>query len=225
MPTPADKPKRKIFLVDDHPLVREWLTNLISQQPDLVVVGEASGDIQALEGIAATKAEAAILDLALRGSSGIELIKQLKNSFPKLVMLVLSMHEESLYAPRALQAGARGYVMKNESAQRIIEALRLVLQGRVYVSDSTTHSVLTQFAEGKALTPKLAIEQLSDRELRVFEQLGQGLTTRQIAEQMHLSIKTIQAHCVNIKNKLSLKTSTDLLREALRYQDEKILKR
>jgi DNA-binding NarL/FixJ family response regulator len=218
--TANEKPKRRVFLVDDHPLVREWLTSLINQQHDLLVVGEAADAAQALERVATAKPDVAVLDIALRDASGIELIKQMKLCLPKLLVLVLSMHEESVYAHRALQAGAKGYVMKRESTKTVIEALRLVLQGRIYLSSDTTNAVLTQFASGQPPSVHALLERLSDRELEVFEMLGQGMSTRQIAERLRLSIKTIQAYCVNMKEKLSLETATDLLREALLYHDQ-----
>jgi DNA-binding NarL/FixJ family response regulator len=216
MMTEVERPKRKIFLVDDHPLVREWLANLINQQPDLAVVGEAAGRTLALEGIAATSPEAAIVDIWLEQSSGLELVKDLKRCAPKLVVLVLSVHEESIYASRALQAGAKGYLCKREATKKVIEALRLILRGRIYLGDDPTEAVLGQYAEGKPFLGSI-LEQLSDHELAVFEMLGQGLRTRQIAERIHLSIKTVQAYYVTIREKLNLGSATDLFRAALHH--------
>ena len=209
--------RHKVIIVDDHPLVREWLTNLISQQSDLVVCGEAAGAAEALQAIGALKPEAAVVDIALKDSSGIELIKDLKHSHPELVVLVLSMHEESHYAERALRAGARGYIMKRETTKRVIEAIRQVLEGKFYLSETMEQLITTQFVEGKTLATQSPVEQLSDRELAVFDLLGQGWGTRRIAESLRVSTKTVQAYCARIKEKLNLNSATELLREAVRH--------
>jgi DNA-binding NarL/FixJ family response regulator len=212
-------PKRSVYLVDDHPLVREWLTNLINQQADLTVCGEAESGPQAREGIAAAQPDVAIVDIALKDSSGIELIKDLKQSCPNVVVLVLSMHEESHYAQRALRAGARGYIMKRDTTRKVIAAIRQVLEGKVYVSESVTAAMAEQFMGGKTLAANSPVEQLSDRELEVFELLGQGRGTRQIAESLRVSVKTVQAYCARIKEKLNLASATELLREAVRWHE------
>jgi DNA-binding NarL/FixJ family response regulator len=211
--------KKRIFLVDDHPLVREWLTNLIHQQLDLTVCGEAESGPQALETIAALKPDIAIVDIALKDSSGIELIKDLKQRCPNIAVLVLSMHEESHYAERALRAGAKGYIMKRETTGKVIAAIRQVLDGKLYVSESIVSTMAAHFVEGKRLARGEPVEQLSDRELEVFELLGQGRGTRQIAETLHVSVKTVQAYCARIKEKLNLASATELLREAVRWHD------
>jgi DNA-binding NarL/FixJ family response regulator len=211
--------KRKVFIVDDHPLVREWLTNLINQQPDLVVCGEAGTAPDALCAAPASRAKVAVVDISLNGSSGIELIKDLKKCCPKLVVLVLSMHDESLYAERALRAGAKGYIMKRETAKRVIEGIRTVLQGKYCVSDAIAQSIAAQFVEGKTLAAPSSIAQLSDRELAIFDLLGQGLGTRQIAGALRISIKTVQTHCARIKDKLRLASASQLVREAVRHHD------
>jgi DNA-binding NarL/FixJ family response regulator len=215
----VNKPKTKIILVDDHPLVREWLTNLIHQQPDLIVCGEAETASQALEVIAARKPDVAIVDISLKGASGIELIKNLKKLRPPVAVIVLSMHDESLYAERALRAGARGYIMKRETAKRIIAAIRQVMEGRLYVSERLTNLFAEKFVEGQATTVSSPIEQLSDRELEVFQLYGQGCETRQIAESLDVSMKTVQAYCARIKEKLRLTNATELLREAIRWHE------
>lgn len=213
--------KKRIFLVDDHPLVREWLTNLINQQPDLVVCGEASTGPEAMQGIGRSNPEVAIVDISLRDYSGIELIKNLKLTHPDLAVLVLSMHEEDVYAQRALRAGAKGYIMKRETTRKVVEAIRRVLEGKLYVSEKVAETIFSQFAEGKAPTPASPVEQLSDRELVVFDLLGQGLGTRAIAERLRVSIKTVQAYCGRIKEKLNLGSATELLREAMRHNETK----
>ena len=215
------KPKRKVFLVDDHPLVREWLTNLINQQPDLAVCGETESAPRALQAIAAAQPEAAIVDLSLKDSSGIELIKSLKLSHPEVAVLVLSMHDESLYAERALRAGAKGYIMKRETPRKVIEGIRQILDGKVFVSDSVKEALALRLVENKTQTLRAPVEQLSDRELEVFEMLGQGLGTRQIADALRVSIKTVQAYCARAKEKLNVRSATELLREAIRWNESK----
>ena len=213
------KPKAKIFLVDDHPLVREWLTNLIHQQPDLAVCGEAENAPEALQAIARLKPEIAIVDISLHGSSGIELIKDLKTIRPPVAVIVLSMHDENLYAERALRAGARGYIMKRETAKNVIAAIRSVLEGNLYLSKRLMALFAEKFVEGSAATAGPSIQQLSNRELEVFQLLGQGCETRQIAESLHVSMKTVQAFCARIKEKLKLASATELLREAIRWHE------
>jgi DNA-binding NarL/FixJ family response regulator len=213
--------RHRIFLVDDHPLVREWLTNLINEQSDLAVCGEAESGPQALQAIGQLKPDVAIVDIALRDSSGIELIKDLKQTCPSVAVLVLSMHEESHYAERALRAGARGYIMKRETTKKVIAAIRQVLAGELYVSEATARAMAAQFVAGKSLDATSPGQLLSDRELEVFEMLGQGRGTRQIAESLHVSVKTVQAYCARIKEKLDLGSATELLREAVRWLENR----
>jgi DNA-binding NarL/FixJ family response regulator len=186
--------KKKIFLVDDHPLVREWLTNLIQQQPDLMVSNETESAPAALSAIAMTKPDLVIVDINLKNSSGIELIKNLKESHPDLPVLVLSMHDESLYAERVFRAGARGYVNKRETAQKVIEAIRRVLSGKLYVSEKTAEILAGKTVRGQT-TNRSVTELLSDRELQVFDKLGQGISTKEIAADFRVSIKTVQEYC------------------------------
>jgi DNA-binding NarL/FixJ family response regulator len=214
-----NKPKIKIYLVDDHPLVREWLTNLIHQQPDLAVCGEAEDAPHALQHITALKPDVAIVDLSLKQGSGIELIKNLKAMQPGTAIIVLSMHDERLYAERALRAGARGYIMKRETAKKVITAIRQVLAGKIYMSESLTAIFAEKFVDGRLPASGSLVEQMSDRELEVFHLLGQGLETRQVAKAMNISMKTVQAHCANLKDKLKLTNAAELLREAVRWQE------
>lgn len=214
-----DRLRKRVFLVDDHPLVREWLTNLINQQIDLTVCGESETAPQALQAIAVAKPDVAVVDLSLKDSSGIELIKSLRESQPGVAVLVLSMHDESQYAERALRAGARGYVMKRETTRKVIEAIRRILEGRIYVSEKVAESMAGQVAHRKSSPDRSPVEQLSDRELEVFEMLGQGQGTRQIAESLRVSVKTVQAYCARIKDKLNLNSATELLREAIRWNE------
>jgi len=210
---------KSVFLVDDHPLVREWLTNLINQQSGLRVCGEAESGPQARERILALKPDVAVVDIALKDSSGIELIKDLKQSCPEVAVLVLSMHEDSHYAERALRAGARGYIMKRETATKVIMAIRQVLAGKLYMSESLAAAMAAQFVTGKALATGSLVEQLSDRELEVFELLGDGRGTHQISEALGVSIKTVQAYCARIKEKLNVASATELVREAVRWRE------
>lgn len=211
--------KTKIFLVDDHPLVREWLTNLIHQQPDLRVCGESEEAAHALQAIAATQPDVAIVDLSLKQSSGIELIKNLKALQPGVAIIVLSMYDERLYAERALRAGARGYIMKSETAKKVITVIRQVLAGKIYMSETLAATFAEKFVDGRLPANGSLVDQLSDRELEVFQLLGNGCETRQVAESMNVSMKTVQAHCAHIKEKLMLTNAAELLREAVRWQE------
>jgi DNA-binding NarL/FixJ family response regulator len=213
--------KRKVFLVDDHPLVREWLTNLINEQADLAVCGEAESGPEAMDSIQKSKPDVAVIDIALKDSSGIELIKDLKQTCPNVAVLVLSMHEESHYAERALRAGAKGYLMKRDTTKKVVPALRQVLAGKVYISESIAMAMAARLATGRLPDAASPVEQLSDRELEVFELLGQGRGTRQIAESLRVSLKTVQAYCARIKEKLQLGSATELLREAVRWHEKK----
>lgn len=213
-----NKSKVKIFLVDDHPLVREWLTNLIHQQPDLSVCGEAESAPQALQAVVNLKPDVAIVDISLKSGSGIELIKDIRASAPNVAVIVLSMHDENLYAERALRAGARGYIMKRETAKKVIAAIRQVLGGNLYLSENLAARFAERFVGGN-LPATPSISQLSDRELEVFQLLGQGYETRQIAESLNISMKTVQAFCARIKEKLKLTSATELLHEAIRWQE------
>ena len=213
--------KTKILLVDDHPLVREWLTNLINQQPDMVVCGEAESASHALAVIASTQPDLVVVDLSLKNGSGIDLIKDLKELHPALLVLVLSMHDESLYAERALRAGARGYVMKREVTKNIISAIRQVVAGQLHVSERMAARIASKYAGAPPVTAESPVTLLSDRELEVFQLLGQGRETKQIAETLHLSMKTVQAYCARIKDKLKLTNATELLREAIRWEEQR----
>ena len=211
--------KHTVFLVDDHPLVREWLTNLIHEQADLAVCGEAEAGPPALQAILRLKPDLAIVDIALKDSSGIELTKNLKETCPQVAVLVLSMHEESHHAERALRAGARGYIMKRESTRKVIFAIRQILGGKVYISEGLAAVMASQFLSCQTAAARSPVEQLSDRELEVFDLLGQGRGTRQTAEALHVSIKTVQAYCARIKEKLHLASSAELVREAVRWRE------
>ena len=213
-----NRPSR-IFLIDDHPLVRLWLGQLIEEQGDLVVCGEAANVREALRKIDVARPDLVIVDISLPGASGMELIKALKIQYPNLLMIVLSMHEETVYAERAIRAGARGFVMKRETANRIIEAIYQVLRGKLALSETVASAFVEKFGEGRTPSATPSVETLSDRELEVFQLLGSGLETRAISERLEISIKTVQAHCARIKEKLELSNATELLREALRWYE------
>jgi DNA-binding NarL/FixJ family response regulator len=211
--------KIKILLVDDHPLVREGLANLIGQQPDLEICGEACNEPQALELIGTVQPDVVIVDISLENGSGIELIKGIKTVYPAVTVLVLSMHDESLYAERALRAGARGYIMKREAAKKTIEGIRRVLTGQLYVSEKIAAMMAEKFVEGRNAADASPVEQLSNRELEVFQLLGNGHNTRQIADHLHVGFKTVQAYSARIKEKLKLANINELLREAVRWHE------
>lgn len=209
----------RVYLVDDHPLVREGLSNLINQQSTMAVCGEAEDAPQALHDIPLQKPDVAIVDIALKVGSGLELIKTLKAKHPEVAAIALSMHDEKLYAERCIRAGARGYVMKRESTKKIVGAIQQVMEGKLAISEQMTSVLAQRFVLGSRGAAASPIEQLSDRELEVFNLLGQGVETRRIAEMLNVSIKTVQAYCVRIKQKLDLTTATELLREAVRWKE------
>ena len=212
--------KTRVFLVDDHPLVREWLTTLIRQQSDLIVCGEADDTPQALQAIPKAKPDVAVIDLSLKSGSGLELIKDLKQICPEVAIVVLSMHDELLYAERAFRAGALGYVMKRDSTKKIVEAIRLVGDGKRYMSEHVAGVMAEKLVSGQK-DNAAPVTLLSDRELEVFELLGQGLETSRIAESLHVSVKTVQAFYARIKEKFKLATERELLREAVRWQENR----
>ena len=216
--TPDQAPaKRRIFLVDDHPLVCEGLTIMINRQIDLVVCGEAGSAQEALQAIEALRPDAALVDLTLASGSGLELLKDLRACCPGTALVVLSMHDEATYAERALRAGARGYVMKREVTKKVLTALRQVLDGKIFVSDEFARSMTEKIVEFQVARSGSLIATLSDRELQVFEMLGAGLESRDIAESLHIALKTVQTHCARMKVKLGVSTLSVLMRDAVRW--------
>ena len=211
------KKKRTVFVIDDHPIVREGLTQLINREPDLSVCGVAEDVYEALRLMEVLKPDIAIADISLKGSDGIELIKNLKTRMPGLPVLVLSIHDESFYAPRALRAGARGYIMKQEATENVLVAVRRVLSGEVYLSERMANKMLQQFV-GVVKTPqRFPVDRLSDRELEVFRLIGQGHGTRRIAEELHLSVKTVESYREHIKDKMTLSDASELVRHAIEW--------
>src|SRR5436309_2413109 len=184
--------KRRVFIVDDHPLVRDGLANFINQQADLAVCGEAEDSAGAIAGIESCRPDVALIDISLKNESGLELVKTLQAQFPLVALIVLSMHDEALYAERALRAGARGYVMKRETTKSVLTAIRRVVEGDVYVSERFVNVMARRLGSSRRAAANSPVELLSDRELEVFRLLGQGRSTSQIAEDLHLSLKTVQ---------------------------------
>ncbi len=213
--------KKRIFLVDDHPMVREWLTEHLDNQADLAVCGEASDAADALRNVLSLKPDVVIVDLSLPGRSGIELIKDLKQLLPSTPVIVLSMHDEMLYAERALRAGARGYITKRETTETIVTAIRRVLAGKLHLSDRVNARLAERFVGGAPPLSESPVTVLSDRELEVFQLLGQGRDTKQIADELHVSFKTVHAYCARIKEKLKLTKASELLREAVCWEEQR----
>jgi DNA-binding NarL/FixJ family response regulator len=212
--------KSRILIVDDHPMTRQGLATLIEHQPDWAVCFEAQNAEQALEAIAKTKPDLVLVDISLPGKSGLELIKDIRALHEHLPVLVISMHDESLYVERVLRAGARGYVPKHSGAVKIVEAIRAVLNGRIYVSEEMSAHLLEQLGGRSSQQMRSPVEQLSDREFEVFELIGQGLSAHDIAQRLFLSAKTVDAHRANIKEKLKIKTTAELIAYAARWNAE-----
>lgn len=211
--------KRSVFIVDDHPLVREGLTNLINGQSDLTVCGEAKDSAEAIDGIAKERPDVAIIDISLTNESGLELIKNLVKQFPQVAVVVLSMHDEALYAERALRAGARGYVMKHETSKSVLASIRRVIGGDIYVSERIVNRMALRLSSARKPLATSPVERLSDRELEIFQLLGQGRTPSEIARDLNLSLKTVQAYCARAKEKFGVTSLTELLRAAIRWDD------
>jgi DNA-binding NarL/FixJ family response regulator len=214
----AGRSRYRVLVVDDHPIVRQGLALLIDQEPDLMVCGEAEEADSALAAIAAEPPDVLLLDISLPGPDGIELLKTIRSIYPTLPVLVLSMHDESTYAERALRAGANGYIMKQEATENVLVALRRIMRGEMYVSDRLASEMLRQIASGAGKPSQGPIARLSDRELEVFRLIGEGSGTRRIAEKLHLSVKTVESYQAHIKEKLALQSSRDLVQRAIEWR-------
>ena len=226
--SPGATDKTRIFLIDDHPILRQGLANVLNQQKHLCVCGEASEPAEALSAVERLQPDLALVDLSLRSGDGIELLKDLRVRQPRMLTLVLSMHDEALYAERALRAGARGYVMKQEKLERLLLAISRVLSGAIYVSDQVAAHAVQRLAVGGngaaaggstegAKSLDAYVQRLTDRELQVFRLIGRGLGTRLIAETLHLSRKTIESHREHIKTKLAFKDGSELIQRAIQW--------
>ena len=220
MPSKSKAPVRRVLIVDDHPMMRTGLAQLIGSEPDLKVVAEADNARQGLEAVSKLALDLVLLDISLPDKSGLELLKDIRSVRPELPVLVVSMHDELVFAERVLRAGGRGYIMKQEGGQKYLQAIRQVLAGQIYVSEKMSARILENLSGSPAeKTGASPVQRLSDREFEVFQLIGQGLGTREIAQRLHLSVKTIEVHRINIKEKLQVKTATELVRFAVRWAD------
>lgn len=214
--------RTRILLVDDHAIVREGFCELINGAPDLVVCGEAATLAEAMDGVSRHKPDVVLVDLSLQDGSGLELIKNLKAIHPMLPMLVLSTHDEAYYAERAVRAGALGYVMKRENSQTVLQAIRTVLGHQVFLSKPMRERMLQKMVGGTSAPKETGISQLSDREMEVFQLIGEGQTTRQVARKLHLSLSTVETHRTHIKEKLNLENATELMRAAVEWNQARV---
>lgn len=220
-PKPASTEKKiTVFIVDDHPLVRQGLAQVINGETDMMVCGDAEDAPKALHAVNAKNPDLVIVDISLRGNNGLELIKNIKALKHNLPILVFSMHDETVYAQRALRAGARAYVMKQESADKIITAIRRIMSGDIYVSNRVADQVLHQLVNGSTDPGGSPVDRLSDRELEVIQLIGRGLSTREIASSLNLSVKTIESHRAHIKEKLNLRNATELVQFSVQWVEQ-----
>lgn len=213
----AQSRKYRVLLVDDHPIVRQGLGLLIDRESDLSVCGEAEGAHSAFHAITTLRPDIVVLDISLSGPDGLDVLKEIRTKSASLPVLILSMHEESIYAERAMRAGANGYIMKQEATEKVLVAIRRILQGEVYLSDRLTNSLLRQYVGGNAPLKSSPLVNLTDRELEVFRLIGEGRGTRQIADELHVSVKTIESYQAHIKDKLALRNSRELLQHAIEW--------
>jgi len=219
----ASPDKQRVFLVDDHAIVRRGLQELIDNEPDLSVCGQGEDAYGSLRAIRDSRPDLCVIDVSLKDSDGIELLKELKAQLPDMPVLILSMHDESLYGERALRAGARGYIMKQEAPENILAAIRKVLSGQVYVSEKMQTMLLDRLVYGsKPSTGRLPMDRLTDRELEIFRMIGAGESVKAIAEKLFLSQKTVQAHREHIKEKLNFRSSAELLRFAIQNSPDSL---
>ncbi len=216
-PDNADENKINILIVDDHPIVRQGLAELVNHEDGLVVCGQAEDAHQAMKAVKELKPDMAIVDISLKETSGMELIKDINAQYPHLPVLALSMHDESLYAERALRAGAKGYIMKAEATEKVIMAIHKILSGEIYISDKMAAKMMHKLVGGGNKINASPVDSLSDRELEVFQLIGKGIGTRQISERLYLSIKTIETYRAHIKEKLNLVDAAEMLQYAIQW--------
>jgi DNA-binding NarL/FixJ family response regulator len=215
---PVRAAKKTVLVVDDHPLMRQGLALLINQQQDMQVCGEAEEAQAAMQAIGRQRPDIMILDISLNGPDGLELLKNIRAFDPDLPVLILSMHDEAIYAERALRARANGYIMKQEATEKVLVAVRRILNGEIYLSDRMSNKMLQQFIGGVPSMLQSRIASLSDRELEVFRLIGEGRATREIAEKLHLSVKTVETYQAHIKEKLSLHSRRELIQHAIQWK-------
>ncbi len=209
--------KYRVLLVDDHPIVRQGLALLIDRENDLSVCGEADGAHSAFHAIMTLRPDVVVLDISLSGPDGLDVLKEIRSKSVNLPVLILSMHDESIYAERAMRAGANGYIMKQEATEKVLVAIRRILQGEVYLSDQLTNSMLRQYVRGSVPLKSSPLVNLTDRELEVFRLIGAGHGTRQIADELHVSVKTIESYQAHIKDKLALRNARELMQHAIEW--------
>ena len=214
---PASGCRRRVFILDDHPITRYGLEHLINDEPDLEVCGQAENAQAALEALPRLKPDIALVDITMPGKNGLDFIKDLRLQLPNLLVLVMSMHDESIWAERVLRAGGRGYIMKSEGGAKLLDAIRQVLRGEVYVSHHISATILDGLTRPHAASSPDHAGVLTDREFEVFQLIGQGLSTREIAQRLSLSVKTVGTHRLHIKQKLRLQTGPELIRQAVRW--------
>jgi DNA-binding NarL/FixJ family response regulator len=219
-PAAAATPRRRLLLVDDHPIVSRALADLVNHEQDLEVCGIANDYASTLQKTGALQPDLLVLDITLHGRGGLELLKDIKAQHPKQVVLILSMHDESLYAARAVRAGASGYVMKQEATENLLTAIRRVLAGEIYLSPRMEKRMMQRFARGTTGPVLDPLDALTDRELEIFRMIGQGKGTREIAQMLCLSVKTIESHRSHIKDKLSLRSSSELVQHAIQMEQD-----
>ena len=209
--------RSRVFVVDDHPIVRQGLSLIINRESDLMVCGEAEDAQGAMQGIAGAKPDIMVVDISLNGPDGLDLLKDIRMRHPDLPVLILSMHDESIYAERALRAGAQGYIMKEEATETVLVALRRILSREIYVSERIANRMLQRYIGGSNISRPSSIADLTDRELEVFRLIGGGHSTRQIAEELHISVKTVESYQAHIKEKLSLRSARELVQHAIQW--------
>jgi DNA-binding NarL/FixJ family response regulator len=207
----------RVLLIDDHPIIRQGLALLIDREPDLCVCGEAEGAHTAFHAITTLRPDLVVLDISLNGPDGLDVLKEIRMKTANLPVLILSMHDETIYAERAMRAGANGYIMKQEATEKVLVAIRRILQGEVYLSDRLTSSMLQQYVRGASSSKSSPLLNLTDRELEVFRLIGEGHATRQIAYELHLSVKTIESYQAHIKEKLALRNARELVQHAIEW--------
>jgi DNA-binding NarL/FixJ family response regulator len=214
----TDGRKRAVFIVDDHPLLRQGLALMINRENDLFVCGEAEAAQAAMRAIVQHQPDILIVDISLNGPDGLELLKSIRNSYPGLPVLILSMHDEATYAERALRARANGYIMKHEATEKVLVAVRRILNGEVYLSDRIANKMLQQYIGGASTALQSRLSALSDRELEVFRSIGEGRSTRQIADELRLSVKTVETYQAHLKEKLALRSGRELIQHAIQWK-------